>query len=97
MLTVDEYSNPGLMLISLSVKIGEDMVLLLSTIAVLPIVQANLFFSVNQGPTPSDALPPPTYHDILVCLVLTAGLLEMVSTIITYVALLKVGIHLDHR
>ena len=78
-------------------KIGEDMVLLLSTVVVLPIVQANVFFSVNQGPTSSDALIPPTYHDVLICLVLIAGLLEMVSTILTYVALLKVGIHLDHR
>ena len=84
-------------LVTCYLKFGEDLVFFLSTFAVLPIAQANLFFSVNQEPTPADALQPPTYHDILICLVLTAGLLEMVSTIMTYVALLKVGIHLDHR
>jgi hypothetical protein len=34
---------------------------------------------------------------VLICLVLIAGLLERLSTIMTYVALLKAGIQLDHR
>ncbi len=77
---------------------GEDMVLLLSTLAVLPLVQEYIFFPIHQIPATSDeVLPPPTYHDVLICLVLVAGLLEMISTIITYVMLLRVGIHLDHR
>jgi hypothetical protein len=76
---------------------GEDCVLVLSAIAALPVAQGNLFFSVYEGPNSSDVSLLPTYHDILVCLVLIAGVSEMVSTILTYVALLRVGIHLDHR
>ena len=78
--------------------IGEDIVFLLATIAVLPLAQEYVFFSVNQGQPPSDASAHlPTYQDILICLVLIAGVLEMISTIISYVALLKVGLHVDHR
>jgi hypothetical protein len=78
-------------------QLGEDFVLYICMIAVLPVTQEYFLFPIFRAPLDVDALPPPTYSDIVRCFVLLALLLETITTIITFHALLKSGIHLDHR
>jgi hypothetical protein len=79
-------------------QLGEDGVLLLATISVLPIVQKYFLFSIYQEPLGVGSTPPPSYHDILICLVAIAGGVETSTTIFTFVyALLRSGINIDHR